>query len=124
MNPSEKKKYTDEEKKEILNKLNEKRLSAKKRAEVIRQQCTDKKIHLIHGKQYYKIVDLGKIHYVAVGSCIDITCTPSVISVYTLNYSTIEEKKGLIKIDPVTNKILVSYDTLRISYKVFHLEEI
>jgi len=124
MNSTEKKKYTAEEKKEILNKLNEKRLSTKKRAEVIRQQCSDKKIHLIHGKQYYKIVDLGKIHYVAVGSCIDITCTPSIISVYTLNYSQIKEKKGLIKIDPVTNKILVSYDTLRISYKVFHLEEI
>ena len=124
MNPSSKKQYTDEEKKEILATLNQKRLSAEKRAEVIRQQCHNKKIYILYGREYYKIVDMGKVHYVSVGSCINITCEPSKISLYTSIFSKMEEKKGLIKIDSVSNRILVSYDTQRINFKLFLLEEI
>lgn len=122
MKASKKKQYSDEEKRQILSELNQKRLSAEKREEVIRQQCHNKTIYNMYGKEYYKIVDMGKVHYIAVGSCINITCDPSVISLYISNFAKMEEKKGLIKIDRVTNRILVSYDTQRISFKFFMLE--
>ena len=122
MSPLSKKKYTDEEKRKILLELNNKRLSAEKREEVIRHQCHNKKIYKMYGREYYKIVDMGKVHYVAVGSCLNITCKPSKISFYTSIFSKMEEKKGLIKIDSVSNRILVSYDTQRINFKLFMLE--
>ena len=122
MNPSKKKQYSAEEKREIFEQLNQKRLSTEKRAEVIRQQCHNKKIYKIHGREYFKIVDMGKAHYISVGSCINISCEPSRISLYTSNFSKMEEKKGLIKVDSVSNRILVSYDTQRISFKLFMLE--
>ena len=124
VNSFKKKHYSDEEKRQILAKLNQKRLSVEKREDVIRQVCHNKKIYKIYGRDYYKIADMGSVHYVFIASCTDITSVPSPLSLYTSSFSKMEEKKGLIKIDSVSNRILVSYDTQRISFKLFALEEI
>ena len=122
VNPSSRKQYTDEEKRKILDELNKKRRNTEKRTKVIKQQCHNKKIYTMYGREHYKIVDMGKVHYISVDSCTHITRDPSEISLYTFSFSKMEEKKGLIKIDSVSNRILVSYDTQRISFKLFVLE--
>ena len=124
VNSSKKKHYSDEEKRQILAKLNQKRLNTEKREEVIYQVCHNKKIYKIYGRDYYKIADMGREHYVSIASCTHITSVPSPISLYISSFSKLEEKKGLIKIDSVSHLILVSYDIQRISFKLFALEEI
>ena len=122
MSRDKKKTYTAEEKRKIFEELNAKRLSEKERENVIKMQCSGKKIYTLFGKEYYKLNDIRKVYYVLVGSCINVTCTPSPISLFTLSHSRMEEQKGLIKIDSVTNRMLISSDQLRISYHSFLLE--
>ena len=122
MSKDTKKIYTAEEKRKILEELNAKRLNEDERADVIKIHCSGKKIYTLFGREYYKLNDIRKAYYVAVGSCSDVTCTPTPISLYTLSHSRMEEQKGLIKIDKVSNRLLISNDQFRISYHTFLLE--
>jgi hypothetical protein len=115
--------FTPLEKKNILNQLNEKRLLHQKNEEMQKKRFEKKKIYTIQNKKYYKIYDFKHAYYVEVESCKNISYAQTTILLYTYTFATMTARKGLAKIDKVTEKILVSNDVLRVYFKSFTLEE-
>lgn len=115
--------FTPLEKKNILNHLNEQRLSRQKNKEIQKKRFENKKIYTIQNKQYYKIVDMKRAYYLEVDSCENISYAQSIVLLYTYTFATMTARKGLAKIDKATERILISNDALRVYFKPYTLEE-
>ncbi len=115
--------FTPLEKKNILNHLNEQRLSRQENEEIQKKRFENKKIYIIQNKQYYKIIDMKRAYYLEVLSCKNISYAQSVVLLYTYTFATMTARKGLAKIDKSTERILLSNDALRVYFKPYTLEE-
>lgn len=114
--------FTPLEKKNVLNHLNEQRLSRQKNEEIQKKRFKNKKIYTIQNKQYYKIIDMKRAYYLEVESCENISYAQSIVLLYTYTFATMTARKGLTKIDKATERILVSNDALRVYFKPYTLE--
>ena len=115
--------FTPLEKKNILNHLNEQRLSRQENEEIQKKRFENKKIYTIQNKQYYKIIDMKRAYYLEVDSCKNISYAQSIVLLYTYTFATMTARKGLAKIDKATERILISNDALRVYFKPYTLEE-
>ncbi|OQX77025.1 MAG: hypothetical protein B6D54_02760 [Epsilonproteobacteria bacterium 4484_65] len=115
--------FTHLEKKNILNHLNEQRLSRQKNEKIQKERFENKKIYMIQNKQYYKIIDMKRAYYLEVESCKNISYAQSIVLLYTYTFATMTARKGLAKIDKATERILISNDALRVYFKPYALEE-
>ena len=115
--------FTPLEKKNILNHLNEQRLSWQRNEEIQKKRFENKKIYTIQNKQYYKIIDMNCAYYLDVESCKNISYAQSIVLLYTYTFATMTARKGLAKIDKATERILLSNDALRVYFKPYTLEE-
>ncbi|WP_415408172.1 hypothetical protein ACLHDG_06370 [Sulfurovum sp. CS9] len=115
--------FTPLEKKNILNHLNEQRLSRQENEEIQKKRFENKKIYTIQNKQYYKIIDMKRAYYLEVDSCKNISYAQSMVLLYTYTFATMTARKGLAKIDKATERILISNDALRVYFKPYTLEE-
>ena len=115
--------FTPLEKKNILNHLNEQRLSRQENEEIQKKRFENKKIYAIQNKQYYKIIDLKRAYYLEVESCENISYTQSMVLLYTYTFATMTARKGLAKIDKATERILLSNDAIRVYFKPYSFEE-
>lgn len=115
--------FTPLEKKNILNHLNEQRLSHQKNGEMQKKRFENKKIYTIQNEQYYKIIDMKRTYYLEVESFENISYAQSIVLLYTYTFATMTARKGLAKIDKATERILISNDALRVYFKPYTLEE-
>ena len=115
--------FTPLEKKNILNYLNEQRLCRQENEEIQKKRFENKKIYTIQNKQYYKIIDMNRAYYLDVESCKNISYTQSIVLLYTYTFATMTARRGLVKIDKATERILLSNDALRVYFKPYTLEE-
>jgi len=115
--------FTPLEKKNILNHLNEQRLSRQENEEIQKKRFENKKIYTIQNKQYYKIIDMNRAYYLDVESCKNISYAQSIVLLYTYTFATMTARKGLAKIDKATKRILISNDALRVYFKPYTLEK-
>lgn len=115
--------FTPLEKKNIWDQLNEKRLLRQKNAENQKKRFEKKKIYTIQNKKYYRIHDFKYAYYLEVESCRNLSYSQTVILLYTYTFATMTARKGLAKIDRVTERIMISNDALRVYFKPYCLEE-
>lgn len=114
-------KISSKKKREIWDKLNEKRVLFQKKELLETKFLSNKKIYLLFGKEYYKLVGENKHFYIRKED-FNTLLTQSIIEIYQYYFSGMRSKKVRIKIDTVSNKIFVSEDILRIYFKVYTIE--
>jgi len=114
-------KISSKKKREIWDKLNKKRVLSQKKELLETKFLSNKKIYLLFGKEYYKLVGENKHFYIRKED-FSTLLTQSIIEIYQYYFSGMRSKKVRIKIDAVSNKIFVSEDILRIYFKVYTIE--
>lgn len=148
----EKETYSDEEKKFILKKLNDKRVRRQrseeassnvtkeysqaeldhlnrerqwlqKREEMQKKRLYNKKIYNFGNKEYYKFVNMEREYYIAKEKCGKFYARPSIVTLYYRVFSEMKKKDVLLKIEPHSEKIFISYNVIRVYFKPYTFEE-
>jgi hypothetical protein len=116
-NISKKETYTPEEKKFILDRLNNERL--------LKQKSKEESLKVTYkfaNKEYYKFVNMEREYYLAKESCGKFSSRPSIVSLYYRTFGEMKRKDVLLKIEAHTEKIFISYDAIRVYFKPYSFE--
>lgn len=116
-------KYDEAEKQNILNKLNEQRLSVQKHEEIKQRRLFNKEVYTFNGKKFYKFLQMEREYFVEVSDCDIFTRRPAVISLYYRTFEELKKKDVLIKTEVYSDKIFISYDVIRVYFKGYALED-
>ncbi len=119
---SNEKRFSPEEKKKIMERLNERRRQEQKSKEAIRRYLSRKKIYNYQGREYYKIKDYKYSFYISKEVMESLADTVVEVELERSGYTANRKQKGFIKWDPVRQSILVSLSKVRIYYKPFEVE--
>jgi len=120
----EKKIYSSEEKRQIMQRLDEERRRNQRGKEAIRRYLSDKKIYTYKGSEYYKVSDYKQSFYVEASVMKLLDSTVMEIELERSGYTANRNQKGFIKWDPVRETILISLSKVRVYYKPFKIEEL
>ncbi|PHS32842.1 MAG: hypothetical protein COA92_05710 [Sulfurovum sp.] len=112
------------DKKKIWNQLNEERRLRQQNKEMEKNRFANKKIYTIDNKKYYKVIGMSNSYYLQVNSLNYLRASQVNIQLCQYTFNGMKSKKGLLKIDKVTNKIFISEDTVRVYFKSCALEAI
>ena len=112
------------DKKKIWNQLNEERRLRQKNKEMEKNRFANKKIYTIDNKKYYKVIGMSNSYYLQVNSLNYLRASQVIIQLCQYTFNGMKSKRGLLKIDKVTNKIFISEDTVRVYFKSCALEAI
>ena len=117
-----KKQFSPEEKKRIMERLNERRRQEQKNKEAIRRYLDGKKVYNYQGREYYKIKDYKYSFYISKEVMESLADTVVEVELERSGYTANRKQKGFIKWDPVRQSILVSLSKVRVYYKPFEVE--
>jgi len=115
--------YNQYEKNKILNKLNEYRLSKRKCEEIKRRRTENKEIYKFGSKQFYKFLQMEREYYIEISDCDTLSSRAQVLPLYYRTFDTLDKKKVLMKIEIYSDKIFISYDAVRVYFKTYALED-
>lgn len=110
------------DKKKIWKQLNEDRRLRQQNKEMEKSRFSNKKIYTIDNKNYYKVIGMTHTYYLQVNSLNYLRASQVVIQLCQYTFNGMKSKRGLLKIDKVTNKIFISEDTVRVYFKSCALE--
>ena len=116
--------YTTKDKLDILDELNERRLSAKLYDEIKKRRIYKKKKYDLSGKKFYKFVHMEREYYLDINDYRKISSRPTILTLYYKVFGELKKKDFLIKIEIYSDKIFISDDILRIYFKGYTLEGI
>lgn len=114
--------YTEEEKAEILKALNAKRVAEEHREEMERIRFLDKQVYTFNQRTFYKLKEMEREYFLEVKTCGKIGKLPTKVPLYYRTFGEMKKIEVLVKIDPRSEKILVSKDTLRVYFKAVPIE--
>ena len=115
--------YTDEEKNNILNELNEKRLEAQIYKEIKKQRTFKKKVHIFAKQKFYKLENMDREYFIPIEDVEVLLTRPLILTLYYRVFGELKKKDFLIKIMLHSNRIYVSIDMLRVYFKSYQLED-
>ncbi|GEM_PF-3123742 len=118
-----KKLYTPEEKKRIMQELNEERRRKQRTKETICRFLANKKIYTYKGTEYYKVSDYKQSFYIETSVMNSLDASVQEVELERTGYTANRMQKGFIKWDPVRETILISLSNVRVYYKPFKVEE-
>lgn len=116
-------KYDEEEKHQILTKLNEQRLSTQKREAIKESRLHNKEVYTFGAKKFYKFLQMEREYFVEISDCDIFSRRPAIISLYYRTFDELKRKDVLIKTEVYSEKIFISYDVLRVYFKAYALED-
>ena len=140
--------YTTEEKKLILERLNEERLKRSKteavdpkekrgipeklererqemqeRKEFQKSRFGDKKVYILENREFYKILGMGREYYIKVEDCKNISpSSPEILTLFHRGFDGLRKLDMLIQFKDYSEKIFISEDVLRVYFKQAFLE--
>ncbi len=118
----DKNRYTEAEKKRILEQLNEQRRQEQKARESLRRYLSDKKVYRYRGSEYYKVKDYKSAFYIKSSIIRSLDATVQEVELERTGYTSNRTQRGFIKWDSMQEKILLSESKVRIYYKPFEIE--
>jgi len=116
-------KFDQSEKNQILNQLNEQRLSKQKRAEIAKKRIDNKEVYKFGSKTFYKFLQMEREYYIQIEECSRLSSRPSNISLYYRTFDELKTKDVLIKTEVYSDKFFISYDPIRVYFKAYVLED-
>jgi hypothetical protein len=116
------KKYSKEDKKKILEELNEKRLDDQRYEDIKRRRTTKKQIYKFGIKEFYKFENMSREYYIDIEDIQKISSRPSIVSLYYRVFGELKKKDFLMKIQKYSDKFYISDDILRVYFKTYSLE--
>jgi len=131
-----KKSYTEEEKKAIMARLQTERLK-KEAAKRVKESfsldltCEErreillkyKKRYRIEGWEFYKVLDMDKAYFIEIRDLKMCSPQPQMFSLYYQTMGQMKRKPFLIKMGVTSDKLIVSEDPVRVSYKTYRIED-
>jgi len=115
--------YSSDEKRRILQELDERRKREQKAKEAIKAYLSDKKIYTYKGKEYYKVKDYKQSFYVPRETMESLADTIRDVELERSGYMANRRQKGFIKWDMSSKRILISLSNVRVYYKPFEIEK-
>ncbi len=115
--------YSSDEKRRILQELDERRKREQKAKEAIKAYLSDKKIYTYKGKEYYKVKDYKQSFYVPRETMESLADTIRDVELERSGYTANRRQKGFIKWDMMSKRILISLSNVRVYYKPFEIEK-
>ena len=117
------KKFSDEEKQEILRKINQERLTKQKAKEVALKRTQGKKIYKFGSKYFYKFKNMEREYYIEVEVCKKIANKAQHVTLYYRTFNDFNPKEVLIKTEVFSEQFSISYNLLRVYFKKYGLED-
>ncbi len=139
--------YTTEEKKLILERLNEERLERRNaeavdpkeqmdmaekldrerkkynREEFQKSRFGDKKVYILENREFYKILGIGREYHIKVEDCKNISpSSPEILTLFHRGFDGLRKLDMLIQFKDYSEKIFISEDVLRVYFKQASLE--
>ncbi|SFZ98145.1 hypothetical protein MNB_SV-5-1242 [hydrothermal vent metagenome] len=120
---SNKTEYTEEEKKNILQSINDKRLEKNLYEEMYKKRVENKRIYTYGTRKFYKFLYMDRGYMIEVSDLLKIKSKPMELELYYKNFEELKKKKFLIKIEPYSPRIFISPDLIRVYFKGYSLED-
>jgi len=117
------KKFSDEEKQEILRKINQERLTKQKAKEIVLKRTQGKKIYKFGSKYFYKFKNMEREYYIEVEVCKKISNKAQQVTLYYRIFNDFNPKEVLIKTEVFSEQFSISYNLLRVYFKKYGLED-
>lgn len=117
------KNYDDNEKKLILQKLNEKRVNTQKREEIKKARTYKKKTYKFGSKEFYKFKQMEREYYIEIEEVEKLSSRPVIIPLYYRTFEELNKKEVLVKVEIYSEKIFISYNSIRVYFKGYSLED-
>lgn len=115
--------YTDEEKTNILNELNERRLEEQIYKEIKKQRTFKKKIHIFNMQKFYKLQNMDREYFIRIEDMEQLLTRPQILTLYYRVFGELKKKDFLMKVMSHSNRVYVSTDMLRVYFKAYQLED-
>jgi len=112
-----------EEKSKILQKLNRERKEKELFEKMEKQRTHNKKIYTFHNIKFYKIKNLEREYYLKVEDYNKLTTRPKIITIYYEFLGELKKKDILIQIRRYSDKLFISDDMIKVYYKSCYLED-
>lgn len=117
------KKFSDEEKQEILRKINQERLTKQKTKEVALNRTKGKKIYQFGSNYFYKFKNMEREYYIEVEVCKKISTRAQKVLLHYKTFDDFNHKEVLIKTEVFSEQFSISYNLLRVYFKKYSLED-
>lgn len=130
------KRYTEEEKKAVMARLEAERLKkeAAKRVEEsfsLDLTCEErremllnhKKRYRIEGWEFYKLLDMDRAYYIEIRDLKMCSPQPQMFALYYQTMGEMKRKPFLIKMGVTSDRLMISDDPIRIYYKTYRIED-
>jgi hypothetical protein len=88
----------------------------------LNEYLLNKKIHPFRGKEYYKLYDYKETYYIETKVLEQLEKGSKEVSLERNSQYSSRSAKGMIKWDPLQQKILLSQSKIRLYYKPFDVE--
>jgi len=114
--------YSKSEKNKILKELNEQRLSKQRREEMEKRRTQNKEVYDFSSRKFYKFLHMDREYYIELSDIDKITSRPSIITLYYRTFGELKKKDVLIKAEMYSDKFLVSHNAIRVHFNSYSLE--
>lgn len=115
-------KYSEEEKQNILRDLNDKRLEKQLYAEIEKRRVFHKKIYTFDIREFYKFTHMDREYFIETKDVKKLSTRPQILTLYHRTFGEMKKRDFLMKIAVYSDKIFISDDMLRIYFKGYSLE--
>ena len=128
--------YSEEEKKEIMARLEAERLkkeaserleksfsldlSCEERREILLE---NKKRYRIEGWEFYKVLNMDKTYFIETLDLKMCSPQPQMFSLYYQTMGEMKRKPFLIKMGVTSDKLMISDDPVRVNFKTYNIED-
>ena len=115
--------YNEEEKSKILRKLDEERLTKEKHKDIEKRRLENKESYKFGTKNFYKLLMMEREYYIEIDACKKLSSRPTILSLYYRTFDELKKKDVLVKTEVYSDKIFISYNAIRVYFKAYTLEE-
>ncbi|MEA1954838.1 MAG: hypothetical protein U9O24_10655 [Campylobacterota bacterium] len=115
--------YTKEEKKDVFERLNKERLRVQKNDEMKKKRLHNKKIYTFANELYYKLEGMSKEYYIKESFLKEYSGKPMITTIYSQTFLELKKRDVLIRTEFDSEGILISLDPIHINFKSYLLED-
>jgi hypothetical protein len=116
------KRYSEEEKQDILRELNDKRLEKQLYEEIAKRRVLYKKIYHFDIREFYKFTLMDREYFIETKDVEKLSNRPQILTLYHRTFGEMKKRDFLMKTVVYSDKIFISADMLRVYFKGYTLE--
>jgi hypothetical protein len=116
--------YSQKEKNEILQKLDDQRRQRQKNDAKHLEKYGNRVVYELENSEFFKVLGMGRDYFIRVDDFLHKDPRPEMVTLYYRGFDALRQMKVLVKFEGDTNKIFISEDPLRVYFKPTMLEEL